>query len=145
VTAGAARHVLVVGAEAHAGFMPWRDWDLLEGEAEGRADERAFATATEHRGVSILFGDGAGALVLGPARREGAGLLGAKVHTDGRMHDALRIEAAGFRRRPYLTADMLERGEHLPHMNGRELFRSAVHRLPEVVREVLSAQRIALD
>jgi 3-oxoacyl-[acyl-carrier-protein] synthase-3 len=145
VKAGAARHVLVVGAEAHAGFMPWRDWDLLDEHAEGRADGRAFALATEHRGVSILFGDGAGALVLGPARREGSGLLGAKVHTDGRMHDALRIEAAGFRRRPYLNADMLERGEHLPRMNGRELFRSAVQKLPEVVREVLAAHRVDLD
>lgn len=145
VATGAARHVLLVGAEAHAGFMPWRDWDLLEGEEHGRADERAYAMATEHRGVSILFGDGAGALVLGPARREDAGLLGAKVHTDGRMHDALRIEAGGFRRRPYVTTEMLERGEHLPRMNGRELFRSAVQRLPEVVRDVLASNQVTLD
>ncbi|MFT3925043.1 MAG: 3-oxoacyl-[acyl-carrier-protein] synthase III C-terminal domain-containing protein [Myxococcales bacterium] len=148
--AEAARHVLVVGAEAHAGFMPWRDWSLLEqepepGQAPRKADERAYAMATEHRGVSVLFGDGAGALVLGASRVVGAGLLGVRVHSDGRAHDALRVSAGGFRRRPYMSADMLERGEHIPQMNGRELFRSAVQRLPEVVRELLAAHAVSLE
>lgn len=145
IRTGAARHILVVGAEAHAGFMPWRDWEILEGDVEQRAEERAFAFATEHRGVSILFGDGAGALVLGEAKTEGSGLLGTKVHSDGRAHDALRIEAAGFRRRPFLSAEMLERGEHVPRMNGRELFRSAVQKLPEVVRDLLQQHNVSLE
>ncbi len=145
IRTGAARHILVIGAEAHAGFMPWRDWDILEGEEERRADERAFAFATEHRGVSILFGDGAGAMVLGKAQQAGAGLLGTKLHSDGRAHDALRIEAGGFHRRPFLSHEMLERGEHIPHMNGRELFRSAVQKLPEVVRDLLREQNVALE
>jgi 3-oxoacyl-[acyl-carrier-protein] synthase-3 len=146
---GAARHILVIGAEAHAGFMPWRDWSLLEDESAAAdvrvADERAYAFATEHRGVSVLFGDGAGALVLGASRVQGAGLIGVQVHSDGRAHDALRIEAAGFRRRPYLSSEMLERGEQIPHMNGRELFRSAVQKLPDVVRKLLAAHQVSLD
>lgn len=144
VLSGAARHVLIVGAEAHAGFMPWRDWGLLESRAEAPADPDDYARATEHRGVSILFGDGAGALVVGPGP-EGSGLLGTRVHSDGRRHDALRIEAGGFRRRPYLTPEAVEAGEHLPRMDGRELFRSAVLRLPEVVRALLDSQRLSID
>jgi 3-oxoacyl-[acyl-carrier-protein] synthase III len=144
VQAGAARHVLVVGAEAHAGFMPWQDWALLEGDEEGVAAEAEFQKATEHRGMSILFGDGAGALVMG--RREGgAGLIGAQVHSDGRLHSALRVEAAGFRRRSFIDAGMLERDEHIPRMNGRELFKSAVQRLPQVVRELCAAHSVSLE
>jgi 3-oxoacyl-[acyl-carrier-protein] synthase-3 len=136
VATGAARHVLLVCAEAHAGIMPWRNWELLEDEATGQASEELFAEATAHRGFSVLFGDGAGALVLGKSESS-RGLLGVKVHTDGRHHHAMRLAAGGFRARPYLSAEALERGDHFPQMDGRELFRSAVSKLPEVIREVL--------
>jgi 3-oxoacyl-[acyl-carrier-protein] synthase III len=143
LASGAARHVLVVGAEAHAGFMPWSDWDLLQDGAEGRSLETAYQRATEHRGMAVLFGDGAGAMVLG--RREGANMLGTQVHSDGRAHSALRVEAGGFRRRPFLDAAMLERDEHIPRMNGRELFKSAVQRLPKVVRELCHTCNVSLS
>jgi 3-oxoacyl-[acyl-carrier-protein] synthase III len=147
VKAGAARHILVVGAEAHAGFMPWTDWDLLENDDPNgaRAAKPAFDRATEHRGMSVLFGDGAGALVLGRDDREGAGIIGTQVHTDGRLHNALRVEAGGFRRRPFLDAGMLERDEQVPRMNGRDLFKSAVQRLPQVVRELCATHGVSLD
>ncbi len=145
VTAGAAKNILVVGAEAHAGFMPWHDWDLLEGEEEGRAGDKAFRFATEHRGFSILFGDGAGALVMQKSEHANGGLLGCKVHTDGRQHDALRLEAGGFRRRPFLSHEMLERNEQIPRMNGRDLFKGAVQKLPLAVRELCDEQGVSLD
>jgi 3-oxoacyl-[acyl-carrier-protein] synthase III len=147
VASSAARYVLVIGAEAHAGFMPWQDWALLEGDEDGVAAEAQFAKATEHRGMSILFGDGAGALVMG--RREpleaGSGFIGAQVHSDGRLHSALRVEAGGFRRRPFLDNEMIERGDNIPRMNGRELFKSAVQRLPQVVRELCNTHNVALE
>lgn len=142
---GAAHHVLLVGAEAHAGLMPWRDWSLLEQDADGKASEEDFAFASDYRGLAVLFGDGAGALVLGNSSDERAGLLAVRVHTDGRLHEALRLEAAGFRRRPFITAEMLERSEQIPKMNGRELFRGAVQRLPEVIRETCAAAGVALS
>ena len=145
VMSKAARYVLVIGAEAHAGFMPWQDWALLEGDVEGVAAEEAFQASTAHRGMSILFGDGAGALVMGRSEVEGSGLIGAKVHSDGRLHDALRVDAGGFRCRPFMNAEMLARGEHIPHMNGRELFKSAVQRLPQVVRELCAQHGVTLD
>jgi 3-oxoacyl-[acyl-carrier-protein] synthase III len=145
VATGSARHVLVVGAEAHAGFMPWTDWGALAEDYTGRVSPDAFRAATAHRGVAVLFGDGAGALVVGAAREPGAGLLGVRVHSDGRLHSAIRMEAGGFRRRPFLDAAMLERQEHIPRMEGRELFRSAVQKLPRVIREVCAACDVPLE
>ena len=144
VNSGAARHVLLVCAEAHAGIMPWRDWDLLDREGSAVAPEDRFAEATRHRGFSVLFGDGAGALVLGKSESS-KGFLGARVHTDGSQHGAMRLAAGGFRRRPFVSADTLAREEHVPQMDGRELFRSAVQRLPQVIREVLSACGSSLE
>ena len=144
VATGAARHVLVVGAEAHAGFMPWRTWEVF-GDEKAKATDDEFAFATEHRGLSILFGDGAGALVLAKSPDARGGLLGAQVHSDGRLHDALRVDAGGFRRRPFLSKEMLDRNEHLPYMNGRDLFKSAVTKLPQVVRELCSKHGVSLE
>jgi 3-oxoacyl-[acyl-carrier-protein] synthase-3 len=143
--AGAARRILLVGAEAHAGFMPWNDWALLTDPDASPASAEDFERATHHRGVSILFGDGAGALVLGVSERPDSGLLGVQVHSDGRFHDALRISAGGFRSRPFLTAGMLERGEQFPTMQGRDMFRAAVQKLPEVVRSICGAHGVALS
>jgi 3-oxoacyl-[acyl-carrier-protein] synthase-3 len=144
VTAGAATTVLVVGAEAHAGFMPWDDWGQLE--REGRASGPAFERATRHRGLAVLFGDGAGALVMRRHARaaEGHGLLGALVKTDGRQAKYIYIEGGGFRRRPYWAPWMFEQELHIPRMEGRELFKTAVTRLPEVVREVCARAGVSL-
>jgi 3-oxoacyl-[acyl-carrier-protein] synthase-3 len=141
---GAARRILLVCAEAHAGFMPWKDWSLLADPEALPADPADFERATHHRGVSILFGDGAGALVLGASERPDSGLLGVQVHSDGRFHDALRISAGGFRSRPFLTPEMLERGEQFPSMQGRDMFRAAVQKLPEVVRSLCCAHGVDL-
>ena len=64
IQSGGAKRILVVGAEAHAGFMPWRDWDILRGTRSGRPSEADFTYATKHRGWSIIFGDGAGAVIF---------------------------------------------------------------------------------
>ncbi len=145
VNTGAARNVLVVGAEAHAGFMPWRDWELLEGSVERRAEEIDYERATRHRGLSVLFGDGAGALVMRKSEVPGGGLLGCMVHSDGRAHGALRVEAGGFRRRPALTAEMVEKEEYIPRMSGKELFKSAVQKLPQVVRALCAHHEVPLE
>ncbi|HEX4338671.1 MAG TPA: 3-oxoacyl-[acyl-carrier-protein] synthase III C-terminal domain-containing protein [Polyangiaceae bacterium] len=139
---GAAKTILLVGADVHSGFMPWKDWDALAGN--GTADPDDYRLATDHRGVSVLFGDGAGALVLGDRGVSGTGLLASKVASDGRHHDAFRIAAGGFRRHPYLGSEMLENGEQFPAMKGKELFRAAVQNLPEVVRAVCDSAHVGL-
>lgn len=143
ISTGAARTVLVVGAEAHAGFMPWDDWDALEGNAPeptGPARERA----TRHRGLAILFGDGAGALVLRRHPIEGHGLIGSQVHSDGRQAKLIYIEGGGFRRRPYFRPDQFDQELHIPKMEGRDLFKAAVTKLPQVVRELCDRHKVGL-
>src|SRR5687768_11847831 len=98
VAGGAARTVLLVGAEAHAGFMPWDDWDVVEGKSDRIVDAEKKARATRHRGLAILFGDGAGALVLRKSETPGHGFLGAQLHSDGAGVKQIYIEGGGFRR-----------------------------------------------
>ena len=139
---GAAKLILIVGAEAHAGFMPWRDWKTLDGlTVPSRVD---FERATLHRGFAVIFGDGAGALLVEQSQVPGAGLLSIDVHSDGRHSDELSIPA-GFRRRPYITPEILEDAEFIPRMNGREVFRHAVSKLPQTVRTACERARVTLD
>ncbi len=141
LVAGVAETVLLVGANAHAGFMPW-DWDALN---EGRAsDEEAFAFATQHRATAVLFGDGAGAVVCRrhPRASEGYGMLGSLTKTDGDRHDHFFVPAGGFTRYRYWEVPVDER---IPSMRGRELFKCAVQRLPAVVRELAERTEVSLD
>jgi 3-oxoacyl-[acyl-carrier-protein] synthase-3 len=144
VATGAATTVLVVGAEAHAGFMPWENWDALAGDgSEVSAVERD--RATRHRGLAILFGDGAGAFVMRKHAQPDHGLLGTLTRSDGRMAKLIYIDGGGFTRRPHWSPSMLEKEMHIPRMEGRDLFKNAVTKLPEVVRELCARHGITLD
>ncbi|HVK72728.1 MAG TPA: 3-oxoacyl-[acyl-carrier-protein] synthase III C-terminal domain-containing protein [Kofleriaceae bacterium] len=141
---GAASTVLVVGAEAHAGFMPWTDWDVVEGTAEREVSPADRERASRHRGLAVIFGDGAGALVLRRHPEPGRGLLGVEVHSDGHGARLIHIDGGGFRRRPHWAPWMLEQELHIPRMEGRELFKSAVTKLPQVVRSLCDKHGVAL-
>lgn len=138
-----ARNVLVVGAETHAGFMPWKNWDVLRGRAEGPVDPQEYAHATKHRGMAVLFGDGAAAFVLRDAP-EGRGLLGAKLHSDGRHAKHIYIPL-GFSRHPWVDADAANEDLHLPRMAGPELFKSAVTELSSATRALLEETGLSID
>ena len=102
-------------------------WPLLEGDdGTFRAAEEAYQQATEHRGMSILFGDG-GRVVMAKSEVEGSGLIGAKSH-GGRQHDALRVDAGGLRRRPFCR-EMIANNEHVPRIRGASCSRARC-RLP---------------
>lgn len=141
MTANVAETILIVGANAHAGFMPW-DWKALTEHAE--SDEALYAFATQHRATAVLFGDGAGAVVCRPhpRRDEGYGLIGTVTHTDGVRHDHFFIPAGGFTHYRYWEVPVDER---IPSMRGRELFKCAVQRLPAVVRELCDKHGTSLD
>jgi 3-oxoacyl-[acyl-carrier-protein] synthase III len=139
VASGAAKTVLLVGAEAHAGFMPYA-WDALLGDAQPTAEEYEFAT--KHRGIAVLFGDGAGALVLRKSAADGHGLLGAINHSDGRLADQIWVPGGMFTRRHYWRASI---DSHIPTMKGKELFKSAVTLLPRVVRDVCEKCGVTLE
>jgi 3-oxoacyl-[acyl-carrier-protein] synthase-3 len=58
------------------------------------------------------------------------------VHSDGEGFEALYVPSAGFAQRPYVTAADLTEGRHIPEMNGRLVFKLAVTRMPQAVREI---------
>jgi 3-oxoacyl-[acyl-carrier-protein] synthase III len=146
VATGAARTILIVGAEIHAGFMPWSSWDLLyQEESTERAPPEEYEKATRHRGVAVLFGDGAGAMVVREAEQGESGLLGVEIRTDGSLARQIYIPGGGFRNRPFISHEVVEKEQYIPAMGGRELFKTAVTRLPEIIRSVCAKHDISVD
>lgn len=123
IKSGQAETVLVVGAEVQS---------------------TALDISTRGRDMSVLFGDGAGAVILQPST-DGTGILSTHLHSEGRYLKELWCEAPASRFNPRLSPEMLEEGRHYPKMNGREVFRHAVTRFPEAIREALEANRLSLD
>lgn len=99
---------------------------------------------TEHRDMAILFGDGAGAVVLQPSDDD-SGILSTHLHSDGKFAKELWLPAPGSCYKPWLSHEILEEGLHLPSMNGREVFRHAVVKFPEVIHEALHQNHMTLD
>ncbi len=145
IATGAAQNILLVGAEAHAGFMPWSDWDVLRGEANREVSTEAYARGTRHRGLTVLFGDGAGAMVLRKSNRPGSGFIGAEVHSDGNQCETLFTPGVGFRNVPYVSEAALQDDLHIPRMQGQTLFKSAVMKLSKVVRSLCETHQISTD
>ncbi len=113
---GQAQTALVVGAEVFSRILDWED-----------------------RATCVLFGDGAGAIVLraeqGAGTNSDRGVLASKLHSDGRMHDALYVDGG-----PGRTGTV----GHV-RMQGKEVFRHAVVNMAQVVEEVVSNAGVALD
>jgi 3-oxoacyl-[acyl-carrier-protein] synthase III len=141
---GSARSILIVGAEAHAGFMPWRDWDVLEGTSSRRPSDADWERATRHRSLAIIFGDGAGALLVERSERPGTGLLSVDLHADGRHFDKLVINA-GFNTRPFISQTTVEEDLWIPRMDGRDIFRQAVTLLPRSIRRACELAKVRVD
>ncbi len=144
IQTGAARTILFVGAEAHAGFMPWDDWEALDPASGREATPEARARANKHRALAVLFGDGAGALVFRATDRD-AGLRALKLHTDGGAAKFLYVEGGGFRTRPYWKHTDYDDQKYIPTMDGRELFKFAVTKLPECARALCAETGTSIE
>jgi len=142
---GKYRRVLLVGAEAHTGVMPWHlGWDTLIGRSTREVTEAERAENTLTRDRTVLFGDGAGAAVI-EARDGDAGLGLVRLHTDGTGAGVLTMLGSSFKRRPFVTVEQIQTGDTLPVMLGKEVFRSAVTLMPQAVREVCEASGLAVE
>jgi 3-oxoacyl-[acyl-carrier-protein] synthase-3 len=103
---------------------------------------------TEGRDVAVIFGDGAGAVILeaNEDENDSAGILDITVHSEGKHARRLWIEAPSSGHIPCrLTQEMVEKKLHFPYMDGRYVFKHAVTRMPEVLKESLSAASIKID
>jgi 3-oxoacyl-[acyl-carrier-protein] synthase-3 len=112
VKTGAARNALVVGAEIYSRILDWSD-----------------------RGTCVLFGDGAGAVVLVPSAAPG--ILSAHLHADGHYRNILSV--------PGTVANGAVSGRPFVHMDGSIVFKFAVKVLAEVAQEALAANHLAAD
>ena len=148
IQSGVAKNVLLVGTDVHTSLMPFspRTWKVLDGEDEEPLSPEEFAWNSRFRHLLVLFGDGAGAMVFrANDRGDGRGILGAALYGDGRHRDILYVPGLGSNRRPFVTAEQIAKGETVPIMDGRQVFKLAVTRMPEATREVLARAGYGLD
>jgi 3-oxoacyl-[acyl-carrier-protein] synthase III len=124
VKTGMYRHILVVGAEVHSTGL----------ELNNRG-----------RDVAVIFGDGGGAVVVGPAQKGASQILSTHLHSEGKHAQKLWLEAPGSIFHPRLDEQMLREGRHFPRMDGRYVFKHAIDRFQEVIYEALLANNLALE
>jgi 3-oxoacyl-[acyl-carrier-protein] synthase-3 len=125
VRVGAYKHVLVVGGEVHSTGI-----DLTDAG----------------RDVAVLFGDGAAAAVVGGTDDEKKGVLSIKLHADGSGATDLWIENPSSRTSPVrITHAMIEDRTVFPQMKGKQVFRWATDKMPEVSEEVLKECGLTVD
>jgi 3-oxoacyl-[acyl-carrier-protein] synthase-3 len=101
--------------------------------------------STAGRDTAVLFGDGAGAWILGPGEDSGRGVLSVHIHADGRYAEKLWMEAPGSRYNPWLEPWHLEKGLTRPYMEGRDVFKHAVVKMPAAVKEALAANGLGVE
>ena len=99
---------------------------------------------TEHRDMAVLFGDGAGAVILQPSEDE-SGVLSTHLHSEGKHLQDLWLPAPGSKYKPFMSKRLIDDGLHTPFMNGREVFKNAVTRFPEVINEALKHNNLSMD
>jgi 3-oxoacyl-[acyl-carrier-protein] synthase III len=145
IRSGQYRTVLLIGAEVHCGFMPWKSWDVVMGKSDRTISAEEYAWNTSFRDRTVLFGDGAGAVVVSGAEDGSRGIVDIIVHTDGTLADRLWVNAGGSAGRPYFDPSMYEDGRTVPIVEGREVFRLAVTLMPEVMRAILARNGLTFD
>ena len=125
IRAGNCETALVVGGEVHS---------------------KGLDVSTEGRDVAVLFGDGAGAVILQATDVEDPGtdphILSTHLHADGSFADALWLPAPGMAYDRFMSHDLVDQGLHFPQMDGRTVFVNAVTRMPEAVEEALAANGV---
>jgi 3-oxoacyl-[acyl-carrier-protein] synthase-3 len=97
-----------------------------------------FEMSDRGRNMAVIFGDGAGAVVLEATTEENKGILTTKLHSDGSQAEELFLEHPSSNLKKRLTPEMIDNGAMLPHMNGKLVFINALKYFPEVIREGLA-------
>ncbi len=119
------KNILVVGAEIQSSALEMND---------------------RGRSVSVIFADGAGALILQATDdSDNQGLLSTHLHADGRFAEELFVRDPGSSRKERLTKDMIDDVGIRAHMNGNMVFKHAVVKFQEVIHEALEANQLEID
>ncbi|HET9553064.1 MAG TPA: beta-ketoacyl-ACP synthase III [Anaeromyxobacteraceae bacterium] len=118
IRTGTYKRVLLVGAEIHSTGLD---------------------VSTRGRDTAVIFGDAAGAALLEATDDPDRGVLSVHLHADGRFAKDLNVEAPGAMFHPRVSQQQIDEGLVYPHMEGQKVFKHAVVKMPEVVREALRA------
>jgi 3-oxoacyl-[acyl-carrier-protein] synthase-3 len=135
IRSGMYKNILVVGAEKHSFGLDF---------------------TTRGRNISVIFGDGAGAVVLQPTEKENQGILSTHLHSDGESAEILAMYNPGthanhwgtqnyadFNDAPiadmFMSHAMIDNAQNFPYMDGQAVFKKAIVKFPEVIMEALAA------
>lgn len=116
------KNILLVGSEVQSGILEMSD---------------------RGRDFAVLFGDGAGAVVLQAS--DEPGLLSTHIHSDGEHAEELFMRHPGSVNPDFVTPEMIENGDLLPYMNGKLVFKTAVQKFPEVIKEALDHNELGIE
>ena len=147
IRSGQYRRVLLVGAEVHSCLQPWDEhsWAVAMGDAEGPVSAEQFERNTLFRDRTVLFGDGAGAVVVEGLHDVDRGVIDCVIHCNGTEAERLWTKAAGSAFRPYISHEMIATGDITPIVEGRKVYALAVTAMPEVTLEILERNGFTLD
>jgi 3-oxoacyl-[acyl-carrier-protein] synthase-3 len=120
IRTGSCRHILVVGVEVLSKITNWSD-----------------------RATCVLFGDAAGAVVVGPCRDGAHGMLACHLASDGSNRDTLYMPAGGSRMPA--SAETVRQNLHTLHMRGNEIFKPAVNTMIESTQTLIQRARLTVD
>ena len=124
IRTGNFKNILLIGAEVQSTAMNLTD---------------------KGRDTAIIFGDGAGAAIIS-ATEEDRGILSTHMHSEGKYLKELWLEApASNAGHPRITREVLDEGKQYLKMNGKEVFRHAITRFPEVINEALEANNLTSE
>ena len=138
IKTGMYKNILIVGSEKHSFGLDF---------------------STRGRNISVIFGDGAGAVVVQPTEKEGQGILSTHLHSDGESAEILAMYNPGthanhWRKEPvadfenanmgkmFMSHEMIDKAQNFPNMDGPVVFKKAVIKFPEVVMEALTANNL---
>ncbi len=133
IKTGMYKNILVVGSEKHSFGLDF---------------------STRGRNISVIFGDGAGAVVLQPTKKENQGILSTHLHSDGESAELLAMYNPGTHANywaaknyadfdeaaigeMFLSHQMIDKAQLYPYMDGQSVFKKAVVKFPEVIMEAL--------
>jgi 3-oxoacyl-[acyl-carrier-protein] synthase-3 len=139
IKTGMYKNILVIGSEKHSFGLDF---------------------STRGRNISVIFGDGAGAVVLQPVDKAGQGILSTHLHSDGESAELLAMynpgthanhwvdhQLADFNEAPiadmFMSKAMIDKAQNFPYMDGPAVFKKAIVKFPEVIQEALAANGLA--
>jgi 3-oxoacyl-[acyl-carrier-protein] synthase-3 len=135
IQTGMYKNILVIGSEKHSFGLDF---------------------STRGRNISVIFGDGAGAVVLQPTQKANQGILSTHLHSDGASAELLAMYNPGTHANHwvkeklatyneseigdmFMTKEMIDQAQNFPYMDGPAVFKKAIVKFPEVIIEALTA------